>query len=307
MKVMPFLVANPESVVWEAPVLRCHNEVIAPGEFFTTWDYLSEISVELSFLADHEMLVAGVIGSAQPVEVIHDIVERTEVVLRVECPSTQYRQLVSRRLSPGRMTESVSMTIPRGVIANEIGLTASVVLRAEGASWNDLSPTQIGSRMIGDDGRWTVRLEGKGSSFPMSAFDFRGTGLPEGALWYLRMQPERLTDPFGAAVRLLVNSGHPRSSDLLKPPSESGPSDLPGMLRYDLLAMLLEAVAGLPPDDLAQDFEEGTLGMVLSQLAGVYFGESLPDLVAQMGRDHSRFRADLQKQLQFFSSDEEDL
>lgn len=300
MKVLPFLVSSARAVKWQAPLLRCHGEVITPGQAFTSWDYLSEVAVDFVFHVDHEILAAGVLGASPSPDAVTDVIRRTDVVLQVECASTQYRQLAMCRLTPGSMADSLSLLIPAGMVANDLILTASVVLR-EKAAWGDLSPRQAGSRMIGEDERWTVRLEGKGTSFPVSAFDFTGTGFPEGALWYVKMEPERLTDPFGAVVRLLINSGHPRSGQLLQPSDDGSAKDLSAMLEYDLLATMLETTAAIHVDDLSQDFEEGSLGMVLAQLSSVYFGESLPDLAAQIGRDRPAFRGLLQKQIEFLA------
>lgn len=297
MKVMPFFVASPHALEWKAPELRCKSEVIGPDEHFRTWDYLSPVSVQLAFTLNADLLAGGVLGrTAEPSETAR-LLERSSVVLQVECPSTAFRQISEVTPQLNSPTGLVGLIIPAGEVANELSITAAVVLRTQNDEWGPLVPHLIGSRLVSEESRWTVTLEGKGSTFPVSAFDFEGTGYPEGALWYVYVQADRLADPFGSAVRLYVNSGHPRAASLLAAASEGG--DLPEMLRYDLLATMLESVVTLPESDLREVFEEGTLGFVLNQQTQLWLGQPLADLVGSMAYDLPKFRAELQNAIGF--------
>lgn len=305
MKILPFHTAPAETVDWSPPRLACHREVIEPGQTFQTWDYLSEISVSLDFRIDAVGLAQAVLGPERGVHGHQEwLLAQTLVMLQVECPATQYRQFVDCQVPHGHRPGALSLTIPAGVVASEIVLTAAVVLRYPIPGAGPLVPDQAGSRLLVDQPRWSVTLEGKGSSFPLSAFDFEDTGYPETALWFLEMQPGRLEDPFASVVRLLVNTGHPRSADLLGGGDDG--RDLHEVLHYDVLATMLEAVAGLPECDLRVDFEEGSLGYVLGELTGLYLGLDLGDAAGQVASDLPAFKAELQRAVRFLGNRDEE-
>lgn len=297
MKVMPFYVAGPHAVEWQTPELHCKNEVIGPGEFFRAWDYLSPISVHVGYTLNPALFVGGLLGRpANPSETA-TILARSSMVLQVECTSTQFRLISEAMPQVDAPTGVLSLIIPAGEVANEISISAAVVLGMQNEEWGPLVPHRIGSRLVSEEERWTVTLEGKGSAFPVSAFEFQGTGYPERALWYVSIQADRLSEPFGSAVRLYVNSGHPRSGSLLAEVTTG--DDLPEMLRYDLLGCMLESVVTVPESDLQEDFEEGSLGYVLDQQSQMWLGQRLPDLIGRMAYDVPGFRAELQSAIGF--------
>lgn len=303
MKILPYYTAPPDAVEWSVPQLACHNEVIEPGQTFQTWDYLSEIEVSLDCMIDAASLAKGVLGPDPDGTRTPDwLLAHTLVFLQVECPSTQYRQVVDCQVPlVGRQQRSLLLTIPAGVVANDLTLTAAVILRFPVPRTGPLVPSTAGNRLVLDEPHWRVTLEGKGASFPLSAFNFKGTGYPEGALWYLDMQAGRLRDPFMSVVRLLVNTGHPRSASLLSQSNED--DDLPEIVQFDVLATMFEAMATLPEDDLRSDFEEGTLGRILQEHADVYLGKDLADVAGGIAGDLPAFRAELQRAVGFLAGE----
>lgn len=131
-------------------------------------------------------------------------------------------------------------------------------------------PTLAGSRL------WEtvvqLRLEGDGSQFPTSVVDFKSAGMdPVDALWRIRIEP-RLDSHFSGAVRLYLNSGHPRTAEYLRNPSAPEQLDFSLFLKADVVLQLLTFAMSCDLDDLQIAAEErGTLAEALLEVHSTYF------------------------------------
>lgn len=120
-----------------------------------------------------------------------------------------------------------------------------------------------------------VRLEGTGSQFPVSKVDFRDLGLePADALWKLEIS-ENLEAHFSNAVRLYLNTSHPRANEYLKDPNSKNQAEFGNFLRADVSAQLLAFTYNSDLEDLRRTAEEpGTLAEGLLEVHNTYFPTS---------------------------------
>lgn len=126
---------------------------------------------------------------------------------------------------------------------------------------------------------WTDRkrvvLEGDDSRFPVNVIDFSDAAMLQSAAgWMLTWQSREFEEPFGASMRLLVNSGEPGVRDAVVTGSESDAADvIRRSIRIDTARTLLGY--GLGSDEFieaATDYEEGTVGRAIADLIARIFG-----------------------------------
>lgn len=145
-------------------------------------------------------------------------------------------------------------------------------------------PTLPGSRLWETSVR--LRLEGDGSQFPTSVVDFKRAGMdPINALWRVKIDP-RLDSHFSGAVRLYLNSGHPRTADYLRNPDAPDQRDFSLFLKADVVFQLISFAMTHEPDDLQTAAEEqGTLAEALLEVHSTYFPSNPLDEVKAMFLD----------------------
>ena len=145
-------------------------------------------------------------------------------------------------------------------------------------------PTLPGSRLW--ETTIQLRLEGDGSQFPTSVVDFKRAGMdPTNALWRVKIDP-RLDAHFSGAVRLYLNSGHPRTTEYLRNPDAQDQRDFSLFLKADVVLQLISFAMTHEPDDLQTAAEEqGTLAEALLEVHSTYFPSNPIDEVKAMFLD----------------------
>lgn len=272
MRAMPFRTAAEESVDFRPPTLQFDGSLIAAGEPVAGWDYLSEVTVIGAVMVDHVALL-----SSTSLERVEDV----SVVLQVDCPTTGYREVSLAALTPGSDGQySLSARIPPDSVADELEVRYGLVLTRTLEDSGNMAPTLKGSRVFSPVRSYRFYLEGSGAGFPTEAFDFEKAGMPAGAPWHLSFQPESLDEPFMAAVRLYINAGHPAAEHLLA----AKPGVHQGVLFHGILEQLLLGVAD-SDEELRDDYEEGSVGATLSDLAMSFLDRSLKGLRSAMRND----------------------
>lgn len=166
---------------------------------------------------------------------------------------------------------TVSLSLDGSILGGDLNLRVSVILLENpGATPEDLGPTMIGSRLWENSVR--VRLEGAGSQFPTSAFDFEKAGFdPIHAMWKLDID-SALESHISSAVRLKLNSGHPRVAEYLADPNGKSQEEFQQFLRTDTVVQMIVFALNTDLAQLEEDSaEEGTLAETLRQMHDVYF------------------------------------
>ncbi|RSZ65430.1 hypothetical protein EAH68_01320 [Corynebacterium hylobatis] len=166
---------------------------------------------------------------------------------------------------------TVNLSLDGSTLGGDLNLRASVILLENpGATPDDLGPTMTGSRLWENSIR--VQLEGAGSQFPTSAFDFEKAGYsPTHAMWRIDID-SALESHISSAVRLKLNSGHPRVAEYLLDPNGKTQAEFQQFLRADTVVQMLTFALNSDLAQLEEDSaEEGTLAETLKQMHDVYF------------------------------------
>ncbi len=276
---MPFRTADPESVVIGEPRLYVHDEVFGPRDPVNLWDYMSEVHVVSEIWVDEDAVLAST-GLSELGSLI--------ATVQVDCVRTGFRGVATKALRADSPV-TVSVAIPPHTVAHELEVRSGLTLAHELSPNPHAIAHRKGSRLFWEQKRMKFELEGQGGGFPVEAFDFETAGLPASAAWKLKFDADDLDQPFMAAVRLLVNSGHPRSADVL-----SGSSGLvQSVVFHGILEQLLVTVADSTVETDVS-FEEGTAGAVLNDLSNLYLGYALHEAIGRIRFDRSRELARLQ-------------
>lgn len=289
MRTMPFWVATPESVEFSEPQLQLGEATHAAGDPVSTWDYLSTAVIRTAATINEESLL----NSTKLTSIGH-----LSVTLQVDCPATGFRQVNQVPLTRGKDTYPMELVVEPHTVASTLEVRLGVVLNQTIAPAG-LAAHRKGSRVYTDPRVYRFLVEGTGSGFPTEAFDFERAGYPPGAAWRLNIKAESLDLPFNAAVRLLINTGHPQATRLLS----GKPGVIQSVLFHGVLEHMLLAVADSTSPDETTGFEEGSLGAVLEELTTVYLGMTLGATLGALAMDRSRLLAKLQEAAEFLRSD----
>lgn len=166
---------------------------------------------------------------------------------------------------------NVTVKLDGSQLGGDLVLRIAVVLLKNPDQFpNAVAPTRLGSRLW--EQTIKVQLEGDGSQFPVSAFDFKSTGFePGNAMWKLDVSGD-LDSHVSSAIRLKLNTGHPRIADYLANPEARENSEFGEFLRTNAIAQLLIYALNQDVTQLKLDAEEsGTLAETLIQLHDTYF------------------------------------
>ena len=191
------------------------------------------------------------------------------------------------------------MTIGPHTVAETLEVRLGLVLNRSLDS-TGLAARRKGSRIHSDQRVFRFPLEGTGGGFPTEAFDFAAAGYPAGAAWRLNIKADSLELPFSSAVRLLINTGHPRANELLS----GQPGLLQSVLFHGVLEHMLLAVAAEYPATDTGGYDEGTFGYVLEELTDLHLGMSLGATIDGLAQDRSRVLAKLQEATSFLRGEE---
>lgn len=165
----------------------------------------------------------------------------------------------------------LDLTLSGALLGGDLNLAACIVLlNPPSPTVNDLGPTVIGSRLW--EKRLRVQLEGAGSQFPTSAFDFEKAGFaPARAMWKIDID-SALESHISSAVRLKLNTGHPRVAEYLADPTGKAQSEFQRFLRADTIIQMVTFALNSDLAQLETDAEEeGTLAETLVQMHKMYF------------------------------------
>lgn len=194
----------------------------------------------------------------------------------------------------GKARHEVSLHV-RGPSLGGTVTIATALIWMSGANVSGLGPTMAGSELWSD--RVRCILEGDAARFPVSAAPFPELPtLDPSAAWSLDWEPSRLEEPVLGAVRLLINSEHPRVRDSILSGSEEPGADVVRSLVHFEVARTLIAAALANEEFLAapESFDEGSVGRAIADLIRLHWDESPLALAARL-RDYPRqFEMELQ-------------
>lgn len=257
MKLWPHRTAR--SIEWTDPIVLIEDQV---GRI---WDYAAEITVFCRMNLDLDQVLAetGLTSS-----------ESLSLVLQVDCPATSLRKVDVRRLESEHVECVVS--IPPGEVAKELVISRFLCLDSPVAARPGVA-RNVGD-LLAEAPRQVHVLENQKPLFPVEAVRFEAHGLPADALWNLDFTPTSLDDLHAGVTRLKINVDHP-VADALLDPDHAEHVRLTSVLRVDVMfQMLVLAATRFDQSQFEQpEWETGSVGDVLTNLAGTYVGLPLSD------------------------------
>lgn len=296
LKVLPHRSASASSVDWGPWSVALSGASPRPvEELLEDWDYRSEMEFSLGVEVDFDRLI---------VETGLNPESGIVVVTLVDCKATNRRFNAARPVIPGAGPVRVNLKVPAGSVADEVVISAHVVLgHAEGAPRPGVAH-RPGSRLVGGTNHRLI-LEGDGARFPTDAASFKSLGIP-GSMWSLSTRAESLASMFNASTRLWVNTDIPGTAELLM---QDRDTRLQRFLQIDIARHLLGAAASLTSEaeDLEDGWEEGSLGDVVSNLAESTLRRDLPSLIELVRTDPQRLEGLLQECYRPWEVDDEGL
>jgi hypothetical protein len=291
-RILPHQEADPTSIDWGAWWLRLNGTRIAADQVVDGWDYATQIAFEVQPSIDEQgFLVSTGLQS----------VEDCEVVAIVECPNTGYRFQQRRSLADLSSGSEKVLVVepPLGTIADKVILSIVIVLARSVPSPSDDVATRSGARLAAAPRR-SVSLEGEGARFPTEAAPFSSMRFP-GALWAVQCDFLHAEEALASSVRLFINTEHVRSDALL---DATHPEHqlLQSALEVDLVRQMVRAAQ----EDLNQfrdphkAWPEGSAGAALENLASLFFGKSMDQILTLQRTDSPTFERVLQDRMRLF-------
>jgi hypothetical protein len=202
----------------------------------------------------------------------------------------------------GQVRTPLTLSVPGSASGGRLRLRTSLIVRNAGTDPSAISPTRAGTILWYDER--SIALEGSASRFPISALDFASRpGTPEGGSWILEWHSDDFATPVLADLRLLVNS----SNETLLAALRSGASDprsaaVRQFVTFDVARSLVHGA--LDNEDFVErpeEYEEGTIGRMLSEMLGLYWpGVPVATLRTRLREQPQRLDAELQAALGLF-------
>lgn len=284
LRIYPHRTASPDhaDVQWwlERDGQRFSCPDVLPG-----WDYDSPLTIGMTLSIDGDEVLAST-GLTQ--------LEALAGVLQIECRSAQVRFMdrASFGGSDGNRIE-IRRTVPAGSVANSLTFRAHVVL-GENRELHAAAPrvaARKGARLISLPPH-TVVIEGDAGRFPTEAVSFTALGLKD-APWTISLTHEDMGDSFMGAVRLLLNSDHPVTKQILVGEDHDRFSDA---MTADLIRLL---VAGLRNELVAPGHleSEDSLASVMDSMCGTYLNCSFEEARSLFAGDPIAFDALVQQKI----------
>ena len=166
----------------------------------------------------------------------------------------------------------VTTTLAGSVLGGDLQISVDIVLLSN----LDPQRTPLGAHKLGSrlwSSSYSVALEGSGSQFPVSFLDFKKFhGLPDKAMWQIEVQGD-LDAHASSAIRLKLNSSHPRIQEYLSDANSTSNEDLSFQLRVASVVQML-SFAYLQDIPQLQQYainDETTLAAVLQTTHDTYF------------------------------------
>ncbi len=289
-RLFPHRRATAEAVDWGGWVVARDGGVPEPvADRLTAWDY----STATSFATTVDVDKTAFLESTGL-----DVLEDVDFVVMIDCPATGHRDHSATPLSTVLENSApVGVEVKSGLLADRVRLTAHLVLNSP-LPMVGLRAFRPASRLL-ESPTTTVALEGDLHRFPTEAVSFSSLRL-EPAAWTLRTNFTDLDDSFVGSVRLLINTDHPASADLI---AMTGPrtATLHAFLRLDVARHLLTAVAA----DRGLNFDAGDIHADASLRSGLeamtrsFLTMDLSDAVEIARTDPARFERLLQVGFEF--------
>ncbi|MFF5339035.1 hypothetical protein [Streptomyces sp. NPDC013181] len=273
----PYRRPHPDAVTTDGWLLKqIDGEGVPLPPSVVDWDYQRDLEFECTVDVDLDKVRET---AALPPE--------AELALTVVWNSSGsgLRLLAVDRPLQGGGTRSVHLAFT--VLGRESGGVLSIetqlVLRKHLGNPYPTGPHRAGSILWQQIAR--IRLQGDASQFPMAVVDFKGTGYPENAPWYLDIGSNLDAATMGA-VLLLVNSRTPLVLEAVRKAEKATHAEklIHSALRQDVVRLMIEHAIGNEDLDDGSRFEADTLGHTL---LGVVRGH-LPDMTLAALRNMRR-------------------
>ena len=197
---------------------------------------------------------------------------RIVFVVRGRCKSTRYtisERSVQLDGTKGRDVE-ILLTIPAGMIAEELLLEFFICLEKKGSQSADFTP-QVHAAILWES-KVRYYLEGVGAMFPTTIEDFKESEGGKMAAWRVDWSKTSLHGS-PSRVRLVLNNLNKGFINRIDPLGEANPDTTAMQLLYYGVAHSLLEYTVKNATELSRDkFEEGTLGQYLIRFITLHFG-----------------------------------
>lgn len=247
----------------EVDVTRSNNEKVLPNEFVK--DYTCDRPLTFNVAAS-----ISCTDIFEQLELHKDA--RLVFVARGRCKSTRYT--VSERSQPLDGTKgrdvAICLTLPAGMIAEQLTLEFFVCLDKKGTKNDDFTP-QVHASILWES-KVRYYLEGLGAMFPTTMEEFKESEGGKLAAWRIDWSKTSLQGS-PSRVRLVLNSLNKAFINRIDPPGEANP-DITAMqlLYYGVALSLLEYTVKHATELSRENYEEGTLGQYLIRFITLHFG-----------------------------------
>lgn len=188
---------------------------------------------------------------------------------------------------PSRFEGTIAFRVPATEIATSVDLIVGAILVAPGRAQSRLA-AQIPGSWLWKDVR-ELRLEQTRGRFPMEWTDFKPSGLPPEAPWYLDWPSQDWDAPLLGALRLRLNATNAAMRDLMELPENDAKRRI--AVRSAILDVAKQLViAALDSDEFVQNhdsYPEGSVGFCVRLLVGMAFRADSMQTVRTLLRDHA--------------------
>ena len=202
-------------------------------------------------------------------------------------------------------SQTLDTIVPGPGIADVVTPIVRLVLvnPAEGAR-SVVAAARPGSLLWSNQWDGDVRLltDGVAGIFPVRLVDFASAGLPAQAGWSLRWDPDDFHVPVTTAMTLRVNTAHTSVyravQDMINAP---GAAAIREAIVHDVVTQMVLNALESPDFTGGAIYEDGTIGMVCTQLLAALFGNRpLDALRSDRHHDPSLLRDEIQSHLRTF-------
>jgi hypothetical protein len=282
----PYLLPEPSAVV-AGPWTLAGGEQLP--ERLVDWDPATDLDLVREVELDIDrLLVEEALGDDARLRLL-PMVRSDLTGLRIVGAATDVDLAAS-----GQGTHPISLRVGGETLGGTVTISTRL-LWLSGSNPSSLGPTRAGSELWGDEVRCV--LEGEGSRFPVSAVSFSSLAtLDPGAAWTLDWDPARLEDPVLGAVRLLINTDHPRVRDSVASASqEPGADVVRSLIHFEVARTLITTALGDEEFvESADSYPEGSVGRTIVDLLRTHWDETPAALASRMRGFPRLFEMELQ-------------
>lgn len=284
-RLLPHRTASSGAIDWGPWMVSLNSSELAPlGDRLAGWDYQSSLAFELRPSIDRAQLMEST-GIVDPAAF--------QLIGLVDCKASNRRFATPAPVSlDEEIGSALRIEVPSREVAKQLELSAHLVLGVEQDHARPGIARRVGSR-LGESGTARILLEGDGSRFPTEVASFELLAL-EQALWSVQVQPSGLDSGFVGCTRLLINRDLDASGSLLTDETDSATFRF---LQIDVARQLVYAAStlGVPEADLMAEWDEGTFGSAVQELARGLLGSDLVTCVSYVKSDPTRLERILQE------------